>query len=86
MKKLMKNFKIIDFEINIKFKAIVRVINAKMRKQNKKFANIYFAKITTFVKNNISLIKQIFFLSDFVEHLYKTLYKIYDIYYEAFNV
>ena len=31
MKKLMKNFKIIDYEINVKFKAIARTIDAKMK-------------------------------------------------------
>ena len=86
MRKLMKNFKIIDFEINVKFKAIVKVVDAKMKKQNKKFANIYFAKITIFVKNNISLIRQIFLLLNFVEHLYKILYKTYKIHHKIVNI
>ena len=55
MKELMKNFKIINHEIDVKFKVIARTIDAKMKKQDKKFANICFAKITTFVKNNIVL-------------------------------
>ena len=55
MKKLMKNFKIINHEIDIKFKTIAKTIDAKMKKQDKKFANICFAKITIFVKNNIAL-------------------------------
>ena len=71
MRKLMKNFKIINHEINVKFEIIARTIDAKIEKQNKKFANTCFVKITTFVKNNISLIKQTFLLSNFVEHFYK---------------
>ena len=57
MRKLMKNFKIIDHEINVKFETIARTIDAKIKKQDKKFANICFTKITTFVKNNIALIR-----------------------------
>ena len=57
MKKLLKNLKIINHEIDVRFKAIAKTIDTRMKKQDKKFANIYFAKITTFVKNNISLIK-----------------------------
>ena len=61
MKKLMKNFKIINYKIDVRFEIIAKIVNVKMKKQNKKFANICFAKITTFVKNNILLIRQIFF-------------------------
>ena len=57
MKELMKNFKIIDYDIDVKFETIAKTIDAKMKEQNKKFAKICFAKITTFVKNNILLIK-----------------------------
>ena len=53
----MKNFKIIDYKINVKFEIIAKTINARMKEQNKKFANICFAKITTFIKNNIALTK-----------------------------
>ena len=57
MKELTKNFKIIDHKIDVKFKIIVKIVDAEMKKQDKKFADICFAKLTTFVKNNISLIK-----------------------------
>ena len=57
MRKLMKNLKIINYEIDVKFEAIAKAIDAKIKKQDKKFANICFAKITIFVKDNISLIK-----------------------------
>ena len=53
----MKNFKIIDYKINVKFEVIAKTTDARIKEQNKKFANIYFAEITTFVKKNISLIK-----------------------------
>ena len=53
----MKNFKIINHKIDVRFKVIAKTIDAKMKKQNKKFANICFAKITTFVNNNIALTK-----------------------------
>ena len=85
MRKLMKNFKIIDYEIDVRFKTIARTIDAKIKKQNKKFANICFAKITTFVKDNIALTRQIFLLSDFANHLHKILYKIHEIYHEVVN-
>ena len=55
MRILIKNFRIIDHEINIKFKVITKTIDARIKKQNKKFANICFAKIIIFVKNNIIL-------------------------------
>ena len=86
MKELMKNFKIIDHKIDVRFEAIARTINARIKEQDKKFANIYFAKITTFVKDNTSLIKQIFLLSNFVEHLHKISYKAHKIYHEVVNV
>ena len=57
MKKLMKNLKIIDHEIDVKFETIAKTVDAKMKKQDKKFADICFAKITTFVKDNIALTK-----------------------------
>ena len=47
--------------------------------------NIYFAKIITFVKNNIALTKQVFFLSNFVDYLHKISYEIHEIYYEIVN-
>ena len=31
MKELMENFKIIDFEIDVKFEAIVKIVDAKIR-------------------------------------------------------
>ena len=62
------------------------MIDAKMKEQDKKFANICFAKITTFIKNNISLIKQILFLLNFVEHFHKISYEIHKVYYETVNV
>ena len=86
MKKLMRNLKIISHEINVRFKVIAKAIDARMEKQDKKFANICFAEITTFVKNNILLIKQILFLLDFVEHLYKILYEVHEIYHKIVNV
>ena len=55
MKELIKNFKIINHEIDVKFEVIIRTIDARMKEQNKKFADICFAKITIFVKNNIAL-------------------------------
>ena len=86
MKELMKNFKIINYKIDVKFKAIAETIDARMKKQNKKFANICFAKITIFIKDNILLIKQILFLLNFVEYLYKILYKAHEIYHKIVNV
>ena len=86
MKELMKNLKIINYKIDVRFEAIAKTINVKMKEQNKKFANIWFAKMMIFVKNSTSLIKQIFLLSDFVEHLHKILYKVHEIYHEIVNV
>ena len=86
MKKLMKNFKIINHKIDVKFKIIAKTTDAKIKKQNKKFADIYFAKITIFVKNNIVLIKQVFLLSNFVDYLHKISYKTHEIYYKVVNV
>ena len=57
MKKLMKDFKIINHKIDVKFKTIAKVTDAKIKKQDKKFANICFAKIISFIKNNILLIR-----------------------------
>ena len=81
----MKNLKIINHKIDVRFKAIARTADAKMKKQNKKFANICFAKITTFVKDNIALTRQAFLLSNFVDHLHKISYEIHKIYYETVN-
>ena len=86
MRKLMKNFTIIDHEIDVKFKAIAKTTDARIKKQDKKFANICFAKIITFVKNNILLIKQILLLLNFVKHFYKILYEVHEIYHEIVNV
>ena len=85
MKKLMKNLKIIDHEIDVKFEAIARTIDARIKKQDKEFADICFAKITTFVRNNIVLTRQAFLLSNFVDHLHKISYEVHEIYYEVVN-
>ena len=86
MRKLMKNFKIIDHKINVRFETIAKTVDAKMKKQDKEFADICFAKITTFVKNNIALTKQILFLSNFVDYLHKISYEVHEIYHKIVNV
>ena len=57
-----------------------------MREQDRKFADICFAEIATFVKDSIALTRQILFLLNFVDHLHKISYEAHEIYHEVVNV
>ena len=78
---LINELKKLNKKINVRLNTLITAVEVDIDEQNKTFIDTYFIEIAEFVKNFISLIKQVLLFSEFQHYFHEILLAIYEIYY-----